>query len=144
MVGKSRAFHTIPYCAFERTHGRKTTTWHVSLPLDCTHRRMTSSVACFIVLGLHTRRVDVGRGMPLYTLGSTCDRTTSGVACYHRPWKAHMIGLRQPWHARMILWQHTWSNDVGHGNPSSQLCSTLGRTTYRVACPLWPLASTHS
>ena len=73
--------------------------------------------------------------MPLSTLGNTCDRTTSGVACYHLPWKANMIRRRQAWHARMALGQHTRSNDVGPGYPSSQLCSIGGRTTSHVACP---------
>ena len=78
--------------------------------------------------------------MPLCTLGSTCDRKTSGVASYHRPLKAHMIGRRLAWHARMALGQHTRSTDVARGNPSSQLCSTRFWTTSRVACPHrpWP------
>ena len=43
-------------------------------------------------LGQHTRSDDVGCGMLSSPLGSTNSRTTSGVACHHRPWIAHKVG----------------------------------------------------
>ena len=50
-------------------HGRQTRSNDVrrdmpSPPLDNTHGRMTSGVACHIAFGKHTRCSDVGRGMP--------------------------------------------------------------------------------
>ena len=68
-----------------------------SPPLDSTHGRTTSSVACHncvwaahpveqcrawnaIAFGRHTRSNDVRRGMPASPLGSTHDRMMSGVS----------------------------------------------------------------
>ena len=70
-----------------------------SPPLESTHGRMTSGVAChhhlwaahtvelhrawqaIIAFRQHKRSNHVGRGMPTSPLGSTQGRTTSGVAC---------------------------------------------------------------
>uniref|UniRef100_A0A494G8N1 Uncharacterized protein n=1 Tax=Solanum lycopersicum TaxID=4081 RepID=A0A494G8N1_SOLLC len=62
-------------------------------------------------------------------LGSTNGRTTSGVACHHRPWIAHT-----EWHDITAFGQHTRSNYVGNGMPSSPLGSTHDRMTSGVAC----------
>ena len=62
------------------------------------------------------------------------DRTTSGVTCHHHPWTARMIGRRQAWHVITSLGQHTRSNYVGRGMPSSPLGSTHGRTMSGVTC----------
>ena len=40
------------------------------------------------------------------------------MSCYHRPWAAHTVGIRQAWHAITAFVQHTRSNDVGRGMPS--------------------------
>ena len=87
-----------------------------STPLDSTHGRTTSSVAChhrvwaphtikrrrawhgIIIFGQHKRSNDVGRGMPSSPLGSTNDRTTRGVALNHCPWTAQTVKQRQVWH----------------------------------------------
>ena len=45
-----------------------------------------------------------------------------------------MVGLRRAWHDITALGQHTLSNDVGHGMPSSPLGSTYSGTTSGVAC----------
>ena len=63
---------------------------------------------------------------------STLGRTTSGVACYHLLWAAQTVRQRRAWHAITSLGQHTWSDDIGRGMPSSSLGSTNGQTT-----PMW-------
>ena len=85
-----------------------------------------------IALEGETRSNDVERGMPSTPKDSTQGSTTSGVACYHLLWVAHMVRLRRVWHAITSFGQHTWSDDVGRGMPSSSLGSTNGRTT-----PMW-------
>ena len=103
-------------------------------PLGSTHGRTTSGVACHHRLwAAHTveRR---WRGMLSSPLGSTDGRTTSGVACHHIPWTTHMVGRRRAWHAIIAFGQHTRSNNVGRGMPSSSSGSTHGRTTSGVAC----------
>ena len=77
---------------------------------------------------------DVGRGMPSLQLGNIDGRTISGVACHHRPWRAHMVGRRQAWHDITAFVQHTRSNDVGRGMPSTPRDNTHGRTTSGVSC----------
>ena len=45
-----------------------------------------------------------------------------------------MVGRRRAWHAIIACGQHTRSNDVGCGMPSSPSGSTHGRTSSEVAC----------
>uniref|UniRef100_A0A3Q7GR05 Uncharacterized protein n=1 Tax=Solanum lycopersicum TaxID=4081 RepID=A0A3Q7GR05_SOLLC len=82
----------------------------------------------------HSRSDNVRLGMPSSPLGSTDGRTTSGFACHHRPWTAQMVRRRRVWHAIIALRQHTRSNNVGRGMPSSPLESTHSRLSSRVAC----------
>ena len=82
---------------------------------------------------VHTIR-NVGRGITSPPLESTHNRMTSGVACHHRLWEAHTVKRCRPWHAIIALGQHTRSNNVGRGMPSSPLGSTHGRMTSGVAC----------
>ena len=123
-----------------------------SLPLDSTHGRTTSGVACqhrlkaahtvelrrtwhaFIAFGKNKRSNHVGRGMPTSCLGSTHGRTTSGVACQHRLWATHTVERRQAWHDITSFGQRTRSNNVGRDMPSPPLESTHGRTPSGVAC----------
>ena len=102
-----------------------------SPPLDSTHKRMTSGVACHhhlwaahtierrwawhdaTAFGKHTQSDDDGRGMPSSHLGSTDRQTASGVACHHRRWAAQMIDRRRAWHAIIALGQHTRSATSG-------------------------------
>ena len=116
MVERLRAWHAINAL---RQHTRKNDVgaWH-----DIT------------ALGQHTRSKDVGRGMTSPRLGSTHGQTTSGVACHHRLWEAQKDERRQAWHANITFGQHTPSNYVVRGMPSSPLGSTNGRTTSGVAC----------
>ena len=102
-------------------HGRQTRSNDVrhdmpSLPLDSTHDRTTSGVAChhhlraaqtveqrqawhaIIALGRQTRSNYVRRGMPASPLGSTNGRTTSGVECHHCLWAVNTVERRQSWH----------------------------------------------
>ena len=85
-------------------------------------------------------------------LNSTYGQTTSGVTCYHRLWTAHTVikmscvalhhrpwiartvGRHRAWHNITAFGQHTRSNDVGRGMPSSPFGSTNGQTTSGVAC----------
>ena len=113
--------------------------WHAIIALNSKHGRTTSGVAYhhrlwaaqtvrqrwalhdIIAFGQHTQSKDVGRGMPSSPLGSTEGRMTSGVACHYRLWAAHTVERHQAWHAIIASGQHTWSNDVGRGMPSSPL-----------------------
>ena len=54
------------------------------------------------------------------------------MACSHLLWVAQTVRRRRAWNAITSLGQHTWSDDVGYGMPSSSLGSTNGRTT-----PMW-------
>ena len=56
------------------------------------------------------------------------------MACHHRPWKGNTVERRRSWHAITALGQHTRSDNVGRGMPSSPLDSTHGRTASGVAC----------
>ena len=123
-----------------------------SSTLDGKHGRTTSGVAChhrlwaaqtvgqrralhaIIAFGHHRQSNVVGRGMPSLPLGSTHGRTTLGVAFHHRLWAAHTVERRRARHAIISFGQHTWSNDVGRGMPSSLLGSTHDRTMLGVAC----------
>ena len=117
----------------DNTQGRQRQAWQAitaldrHIQLDDVGRGMKSAA-----LGQHKLSDDVGRGMLSSLLGITHDRTTSGVACYHRLKAAHTIERRRAWHDITSLGQHTWSDDVGRGMPSSSLGSTNGRTT-----PTW-------
>ena len=123
-----------------------------SPPLDCTHGRTTSGVAChhsprtakrverhwawhaiITVKGAETV-VGVGSGMPSSPLDGKHSQTVSGVACHHRLWTAHTVKRRQACHAIIDFGQHTRSNDVGRGMPSSPLGSTNSQTTSGMAC----------
>ena len=132
-----------------------------SPPLESTHDRTTSSVAChhrlwaahtverrwawhdITAFGQHTRSNDVGRGMPSEPLDSTHGRTTSGVAFHHGPSTTHTVERRQAWHSIIAFGQQTRLNDVGRGMTSPPLDSTHGRTTLGVTCH-HRLLTTHS
>ena len=86
-----------------------------STPLDSTHGRTMSGVAC-------------------HRFDNTHGRTTSGVTCHHRLWAAHTIEGSRAWHAIIALGRQTPSNDVKGGMPSSPFGSTNGRTMLGVAC----------
>ena len=66
-------------------------------------------------------------------LDNTHGRTTSGVTCHHRLWKAHTVE-RRAWHAIIAFGQHTQSNDIGRGMTSSLLDSTHGHMKSGVTC----------
>ena len=82
--------------------------------------------------------------MPSSPLDGKQGRTTSGVACHHHLWAAHTVGRRRAWHAIIGFGQHTRSNDVGRGMPSSPLGRTNGRMTSGVACHHRCWTSSHS
>ena len=133
MVERRRASHAII------TFGQHTRSNDIgrgipSSPLGSTDGRTTSAWHVIIAFVRQTRSNDVGHGVPASPLCSTHGRTTSGVACHHRLWAAHTVGRSRAWHAIIALEQHTQSNDVGRGMPSSPLVSINGQTTLGVAC----------
>ena len=116
-----------------------------SPPLDSTHGRTTSAVACYhrlgaaytvercrarhaiIAYGWQTQLNDVKCDMPSPPLDSTHGRMTSGRACHHRFWAAHTVERHRAWHEITAFGQHTRSNDVGRDMPSPPLDITHGR-----------------
>ena len=72
--------------------------------------------------------------MPSSPLVNTHVRTTSGVACHHRPWTAYMVGRYRMWHVIITHGQHTWSDDVQCRMPSSPFHDTNDRITSCVEC----------
>ena len=88
-----------------------------SPPLESTHGRKTSGVACHHHLwAAHTvERRWAWHAIIAFGLADTVRR-------------------RRAWHAIIALGQQTWSNDVGRGMPSLPLGSTAGRTASGVAC----------
>ena len=138
MVEQCRAWHAIIALGWQ-THSNDVRHDIPSLLLDSTHGRTTSGVAChhrlcaaqtverrqvwhaIIALGRQTRSNDVRHDIPSPPLDSTHGRTTSGVACHHRLWAAQMVERRRAWHAIIAFRQHTRSNDVRRGMPSSRL-----------------------
>ena len=140
----------MPSFLFDSIHSR------TMLGVVCYHRpwkactiRWCQPGHVIITLWQHTRSDDVGCGMLAWPLGSTHSRITLGVACHHRPWRAHTDEWRHAWHAIITLWLQTRSDYVGRGIPSWTLASThfrvwltiitigqhtQGRTTTGVAC----------
>ena len=66
-----------------------------------------------IAFGQHTQSNDVGRGMSSSPLGSTHNRTMSGVACHYRLWTKHTVRRRGAWYDITALGQHTRSSTSG-------------------------------
>ena len=103
-----------------------------SPPLESTHGRTTSGVAChhrlweahtikrrlaghaIIAHGRQTRSNDFWRDMPSPPLDSTHGRTTLGMACYHHLWAAQTIERHSAGHARIAHGRQTRSNNVWH------------------------------
>ena len=138
MVERHRARDAI--AAFGK-HTRSDDVWRSipSSPLDSTHGRMTSGVACHHLLW-EAQTVERRRcGMQTSPLGSTHGRTTSGVAFQHRLWEAHTVERHRAWHDITSFGQRTRSNNVGRDKPSPPVESTHGRTTSGMACDhhLW-------
>ena len=77
-----------------------------SPPLDSTHGRMTSGVACHHLFWEAQMMERRRRGMPTSPLGSTHHRTTSGVACQHRLWAAQTVNRREALHEITALRLH--------------------------------------
>ena len=137
-VERRQAWHAI-IALGRQTRSDDVRHYMLSPPLDSTHGRTTSSVAChhrqgtthmegrrrachaIIAFAQHRWSDDVGRGMPSPPLDSTLGRMMLGVACHPRPRTAHMVGLRRARHDITTFGQHTRSNDVGRGMPSPPL-----------------------
>ena len=79
--------------------------------------------------------------MMAWSLRKTHNQTTLIVACHHRHWKTTMIRLCCVWHVINALGQHTRSDAIEHGMPSSPLDNTHGRTTSSEACRHLPWAA---
>ena len=130
----------IPSSPYGSTHGRTTSDVTCHHHIWTTHtvglRRAWNDITTFghhtrsnnvehgmpsIAFGQHKRLDYVGRGMTSPLLDSIHGRTTSAMACHHRPWAAHTVRLHRAWHNISALRQHARSNDVGRGMPSSPL-----------------------
>ena len=110
-----------------------------SPPLDSTHDRTTSGVACqhrlkashtdercrawhdITAFVQHTRSNDVGCDKPSLPSDNIHGRTTLGMACHHHLWAEQMVVQLRAWHAIFAFGQHTRSNYVRRGMPSSPL-----------------------
>ena len=79
-------------------------------------------------LGQHIHSNDVGHNMPSSLLDFTYGGTTSVLACPHVPSVAHTFRRHRALHVIISLGQHTRSEDIEHGMPSSPLGSTDSRT----------------
>ena len=94
-----------------------------SLPLENTHGRTTSGMACHHrVWAAHTvERRRAWHAIIAFGLADT-------------------VGRSWAWHAIIALGRQTRSNDIGRGMPSLPLGSTDGQTASGVACHhrLWP------
>ena len=91
-------------------------------PLDCTYGVTTSGVACpHGPWATHT----IGRHLgPSSLLGSKHGKTMPSITCYYRPWSAHTVGRREVLQDRIAFGQHTESDKVKRGMPSSPLNNT--------------------
>ena len=124
-VGRRRAWHAII------SLGRQTRSNDVgggmpSPPLDNTHSRTTSSVACHHLLWA---ALTVGRLRAWHAItafGQHTRSAMSGVALHHRPWKAHTVERRLAWHDIIALGRHTAGN-VERGMTSLPLDNTHDR-----------------
>ena len=140
MVERHRAWHAI-IALRPHTQSKDVGRGITSPPLDSTHGRTTSGVTCnhpigqhtieqcrawhdITALGQHTRSDYFRHRMTSPPLYSTHHRTTSGVACHHRLWTPHTVKQRRVWHSIITFGQHTRSNYVRRGMPSSPLGST--------------------
>ena len=115
MVERRRAWHGITSFG-QRTRSDDIGRYMPSLPLESTHGRTKSGVAChhhfwathtvelrrawhaIIAYGQHKLSNDIGRDMPSPPLESTHGQTTSGVACHHHLWEAHTVERRSAVH----------------------------------------------
>ena len=116
-----------------------------SPPLDSTHSRTTSEMACHHRLRAaftvkrrrawhditafvqQTRSNDVECGMTSPPFDCTHDRTTSGVACRHHLWAAQTVERRWAWHEITALGMHRRLDDIGCGMTSPPLDNTHGQ-----------------
>ena len=128
-VGRRQAWHAIT--ALEKHSVERRQAWH-DIP----------------AFRQHTQSDDVGRGMTSPPLDSTHGRTTSTVACPHRPCTAHIVRRHRAWQmARTKQYWTMWSITCNHRTSEaymvrrrlawhaiSRLDSTHGRTTSSVGC----------
>ena len=105
-----------------------------SSPLGSTHGRTTSAVAYHHRLWAAQTVERRRRGMSSSPLCGKHGRTTSGMACQHRLYAAHTVERRRAWHAIIAFGQHTRSDGVGRGMPSSPLDDKHGQTTSGMVC----------
>ena len=115
-VGRRRAWHAI--IAFgQHIRSDGVNCGMPTSPLDSTHGRTTSDVACHHCL------------WAAYTVERRW--AWHAIIAFGQYTRSNDVGT---WHAIIALGQHTRSNDVGRGMPASPLGSTHGRTTSGVEC----------
>ena len=120
-----------------------------SAPLDNTHSRTTSGVAChhspwtantvkrrqawhaIIAFGQHKRSDGIRRCMLSSALASTHIRTTLGVTLHHHTLNTRTVGRRRAWHDIIPLGQHTrlaTSGVARHHRPwTAHMVGNVGR-----------------
>ena len=91
-----------------------------------------------IALGKNRRSNYVGHLMQSFPFGQHTQMDYVDVACHHHHWIAHTDEQRRAWHTRMAIGQHTKSDDVGCGIPSSPWGSLRGRMTSSMSRHLHP------
>ena len=132
-VDRRRVWHAI-IALRQHTQSKDVGRGMTSLPLDSTHGRTTSGVAChhrlwathtierrlaghaILAHGQQTRSNNVRLDIPSPPLDNTHGSTTSGVACH------------------LAFGKHTWSKDVGRGIKSPPLGITHCQTSSGVTC----------
>ena len=72
--------------------------------------------------------------MPSRYSGSTHAWKTSGVACLHHPWIAHIERRHREWHVMIALGQHPRLDNVRRGMIAWYLRNAHGRTRMIVTC----------
>ncbi|TMW83133.1 hypothetical protein EJD97_002798 [Solanum chilense] len=112
----------------------------LSSPLDSTHDRITSNVAC--PHGPWAPHMVARRRAGQCYLFPWHNRMISCVAWPYRPWATHTVARCRVWHAITTLGQHTQLDDIGRDMSSSPLGITQSHTmsTWHAR---WPLGSTH-
>uniref|UniRef100_A0A494G8H6 Uncharacterized protein n=1 Tax=Solanum lycopersicum TaxID=4081 RepID=A0A494G8H6_SOLLC len=125
----------MPSSTLESIHGRTITRRQTMLDVTCHLRPWTAHMV-----------KDVGRGITLSPFDKIHDETTSGMACHHCSWTAHIVmtsgvgchhrlwtkyivARDRVFYAIIAIGKHTRSDDVGRDMPSLPLDSTHFGTT---------------
>ena len=108
--------------------------------LGSKNTQTTSRVTCHSTW--EAQKVEPHRALhDIFPLDSTHGREMSTMACHQHPWTTHTIRLNQARHSLIVLGQHTRSDEVGRGIPSSPLENIHDLTMLDTACYDHPLTT---